>query len=1125
MKKVEFETSWFSGGGRKLLRTMKLTLLLLIVCFVQVSASVYSQATKFSFEIKNKKVEDVLRQIEAESEFRFFYQREQVDVERKVNLNVENQSVEAILAQLFAGQEVVVDVRQDNLILIKTNVMPYQTAGNTYPAQQQRTVSGKVTDTTGQPLPGVTVLVKGTTNGTITDNNGNYSLGNISSSAMLVFSFVGMRSQEIAVGNQTNINVTMQEETIGIDEVVAIGYGTMKKSDLTGSISSVKAEDIKDRPITTVAQALQGKASGVLVRTNSAAPGSKLTVNIRGQNSLKSDSGPLYIVNGLPLDDISFIPPEEIQSIEILKDGSSTAIYGSRGANGVILVTTKKGKNGKTQISYNFRTSIEKLSHGLNLMNAEEFAKIYSEWQQMLNPNISQSSLWFNGSTLDRPLPNEAGKGTDWFKEVTRTGMMNNHRININGGSTNNTYSISLHYLEHKGVVLGSSFNRLGVNVSNQFDVFEWLNAGIDAFVTNSDRNSSDENTIITNSGASTQSVIHAAAKMSPATPVYTKEGLYYQNSLPASVTLENPVASANEVEDITKTFTAFGKLYFEFNPIKNLNIRLSGGANRSIGKTYFYNPSTTIYGKIKGGEAKLGENSVMYLINENTISYNAVLNQVHKLDVLAGFTYEKEVEESFSNSATGFFTDFYKYNKLQAANTYGAPNSNKAQWQLASFINRLNYVYNQKYLFTFTSRYDGSSKFGGSNKWGYFPSVALAWRVSEEPYMKPFKDLSNLKIRTSLGTTGNSNIGLYQSLPSFNLANYSLGRSVHPGVAAGRLENRNLKWETTRIVNLGIDATLMKKINIVFDLYKKETDDLLYSVPLIETSGYSSTLRNVGSLENRGIEISVNTPIIDRNLKWEIGGMISLNRNKITQLTGDASLDWRIGNPLGAKRGYRVDGIINDQEELNGYVNKEGKPINNAKLGDWKIIDVNDDGKINSDDMKNEIIFDPNPDVSFSISNEFLYKNFALSIFFQGMYGNQLINRNNAWFFTALDQIRSNLSKDVLNNYWRPDRNYDVKYARLGSSTYSQIYEQNGFAEDGSFLKLQNISVSYQWPIRKINTNLKLYVSAENVFTITNYSGFDPDVTSTTENDDFGIDQNSYPMPRNYTLGIELTF
>jgi TonB-linked SusC/RagA family outer membrane protein len=758
-------------------------------------------------------------------------------------------------------------------------------------------------------------------------------------------------------------------------------------------------------------------------------------------------------------------------------------------------------------------------------MNAKEFTNVYTEWQRALNPNITLDKLWFNGSSADRPLPENAGNGTDWFKEITRSGAMNNHRININGGSESSTYSVSLHYLEHKGIILGSGFNRLGLNISNQFNILKWLNAGIDAYVASSSKDNSNENVNTSSAGANTHSALHEAAKMSPATPVFNENGLYFENTLPASVTMENPIASAKEVENIGKEFNAFGKLFFEFNPVKNLKIKLSGGANRTESKSYFYNPTTTIYGKLKGGEASLAQNSTSYLINENTVSYNTIVNESHKFDVVAGFTYEQEVREIFANSATGFFTDFYKYNNLQAATIYGTPSSNKNQWQLASFISRINYIYQQKYLFTFTSRYDGSSKFGGDNKWGFFPSAAIAWRLSEESFMKQFKDLSNLKIRASIGTTGNSNIGLYQSLPSFGLANYPLGTSIQSGVAATRLENKELKWETTQVINFGIDVTFIQNINVVLDLYKKNTNDLLYSVPLIETSGYSSILRNVGSLENRGIEIGVTAPIIDKGFSWSISGMFSMNRNEITKLTGDASLDWRIGNPLGAKRGYRVDGIINDQAELDNYVNEEGNPINNAKLGDWKIVDVNGDGKIDSEDMKNEIIFDPNPDFTYSISNDFAYKNFGLSVFIQGMQGNQILNANRTFFFTALDQVRSNLSRDVLNSYWTPDSKYDVKYARLGSPTYSQIYLQNGFAENGSFIKIQNISLSYQVPIKKVSSGMKIYLSAENVYTFTKYSGFDPDISSTTGNDDFGIDQNSYPMPRNYTFGIELTF
>jgi len=640
---------------------MKLSLFIICLTVFSVTATeTYSQATKLSLFMKNISISKVLREIEDQSEFRFFYS-EDVDTKKIVSVNFKESNISDILDEIFKETPIIYKIVGRQVALYNDTKDEMLFPGV---QQQPNQIKGKVTDFNRQPLPGVTVVIKGTTDGTVTDANGEYTLTNIPRNAIMLFTFVGMKAQEIMAEGKTTINVVMEEETIGLEEVVAIGYGTMKKSDLTGSIVSVSADDIKNRPITTIGQALQGKASGIMVRTNSAAPGSKTTVNIRGQNSINSDSSPLYIVDGLPIDDISYIAPEEIQSIEVLKDGSSTAIYGSRGANGVILITTKKGVKGKTKITYSFRTSLEHLSHDFNLMNANEFTNIYTEWEKTVTPNIETNNLWFNGSSQDRPLPKDTGEGTNWFKEVTRNGMMNNHRINISGGSETNIYSISLHYLDHKGVVLGSSYNRTGINVSNQLNITRWLDAGIDAFVTSSNKNNSQENVGIM-SGTGTQSVIHEATKMSPATPVYTEDGKYFGNTLPSSATLENPVATAKEVDDVDKDFNVFGKLYFDFNPIENLNIRISGGVNKSNDKFYFYNPKTTIYGGLKGGEAELRQSSTNYLNNENTVSYTNVFKEVHKLDILAGFTYEKETNESFSNSATGFFTDFYKYNNL----------------------------------------------------------------------------------------------------------------------------------------------------------------------------------------------------------------------------------------------------------------------------------------------------------------------------------------------------------------------------------------------------------------------------------------------------------------------------
>lgn len=975
-------------------------------------------------------------------------------------------------------------------------------------------VTGKVTGSDGTPIPGVTVSARGTTVGTITDGNGAFQITIPNAKGSLSFSFIGMKTVEQAVNNQSVINIQMQEDVIGLEEVVAVGYGTMKKSDLTGAITTVTSEALTMRPTPTIASALQGQAAGVLVRTQSAAPGGGSSITIRGINSVQSGSGPLYVVDGIPLSNINSIAPEDIQSLEVLKDASATAIYGSRGANGVILITSKKGKAGKTTISYSGRYTTQSMPTDIDLMTGEEFATIYTAYEKAKNPKITQAQLWYNGSTYDRPGPEQAGLGTNWWDVINQTGQVQNHQVSISGGSDKSTYSVSLNYLDDQGMIIGGNFKRFSLRTSNTYEISNWLSAGLDVYITRSANNSSGENT----SMEGTAGTVNAVYKMSPTQTVYTPDGAYQQNTMPGTQTLENPLAMAREQTDLTRSQRTFGNFYLNFKPIKDLSVKISAGGDANERKNFFYNPSTTIYGALANGRAQLASNIDSYFINENIVSYKKQID-IHRFDVVAGFTYEQNIYESFGASSSNFFTDAFLFNNLAAANISDKPWSSKNKWSLASGLGRVNYSLKDKYLLTLSGRYDGSSKFGEGNKWGFFPSVAGAWRVSEESFMKNQTVVSNMKLRASHGTTGNSNIGVYQSLATFAIGNYPFGTSVQAGVYADGLENKDLKWETTTSSNIAVDFRLLDKVKITIDAYLKNTSDLLMNVSLIETSGQLSALRNVGSLENRGIEFSADALVVNKAVKWNIKGDIYTNKNKILTLNGDATQAWKIGQPLGAARGYILDGILATQADLDAYVGADGKVMNGAKLGDYRITDTNKDGKISGEDQ--QVYFDPNPDYTFSINNDISYKNFALSIFIYGSQGNQ-INNVTLGYLTNLLTVRNNLTSKILNNYWTPEHTTGVKYAAINSNTYNMAGHRN--IEDGSFIRLQNVMLSYNLPIKKIFKSARIYVSTQNLLTLTNYSGFDPDISSDTGNQNFGNDRASYPLPKSVTFGIDLT-
>lgn len=975
-------------------------------------------------------------------------------------------------------------------------------------------VNGTVTDETGQPVPGVSIIEKGTTNGASTDFDGNYEITVSSVGVTLIYSFIGFENEERVVSNSEVINVQLLADVESLDEVVVIGYGSVRKSDLTGSVVSVKSEDLLQRPSTNLGQALQGKATGVMVRKASSAPGSGVSIVIRGNNSINSSSQPLYIVDGIPLANINTVPVEDIASIEVLKDASSTAIYGSRGANGVILVTTKKGRlNSAAKISYSTRFTFETIPGDLNLMNGEEYATFYSEWETTRNPGMDPSTVWYNGSAYDRPTPSQAGEGTDWFDDITRDGLAQNHLISVSGGSEKTTYATSISYLKHAGVMITGEYNRINVKSAVSTKITDWLDTGLDLFLSNDKR---------TNAGdISGNGVINSAVRMSPAIPIYNEDGTYSRNSLPGSTSVENPIAQANDVHDFNRTNRAFGNLYLNFKPIEDLSVKISVGGDISNQKNYYYNPSTTITGGQQGGVARLDIRDNNYIISENIATYKKEIGK-HKFDVVGGFTYEEQTFERMRSGASDFFTDAYLFNNLAAGKNYDVPLSNKTKWSLASGLGRINYTFNNKYLVTVSGRYDGSSRFGEENKWGFFPSVAGAWRISEEDFMENVDWISNGKIRASWGEAGNQNIGLYQSLATFGLANYPIGNQIASGVAATSLANPDLRWETTQTTNIGFDLGLFNRVNLSFDYYQKTTSDLLLGIALIETSGFNSATMNTGELENKGWEFSVDARIIDKEVKWNTTIGLFQNRNKITKLT-DPTQDWKIGHSTGADRGYLQDGIIRTQADLDAYSDLDGVPISGAQIGDYRRVDVNGDYKITGDDQV--INFDAQPDFTFSMNNEVKWKALTFSMFLYGNSGGQIKNKTKS-ITTEIFNVRANMSRDllriengtVIRNFWTPE-NPNAEYAKLGSNIYPQNFE------DATFLKIQDIVVSYDLPLEKIFSQSSIYFSVQNVHTFTDYSGWDPDISTSNTNTDYGYDELAYPTPRSFTLGLNVTF
>ncbi len=1013
---------------------------------------------------------------------------------------------------------------------------------------QSSAVTGIVTEENGNPLPGVNVTIKGLVTGTITNTDGFYSLDVAGPDAVLVISYIGMLTHEILVGNQTVINVTLKADLMRLEEVVSVGYGTRRKSDLTGAISSVSAAEISSRPTPDVGAALQGKASGVLVKTGLSAPGSQAIIQIRGVNSVNSSYSPLYVVDGLPLSNIDGIDPMDIESLEVLKDASSTAIYGSRGANGVILITTKKGKSGKPVISYNTRFTIDKFVKKVDVMNAEQFVKVHNEWERQANPNITDETLWFNGSQFYRPTLATAGEGTDWFDVMTQTGHSQNHQLSISGGTDRSTYSTSINYYSHEGVMLGSKYSRGGFRTSNSYKVTDWLTTGFDVFANRAvhDNPLANINTKIDNVASS----IFTVYTHGPVDPIYKPDGTYAINTIPGAGGRDatNPYCLAKENTNLDRTQRLLGNYYMNFEPIKDLNIKISAGGNADDGRLTTYEPTTTFNGDIAGGIARIANSSTRYWISENIVSYKKDVGK-HRFDVMGGFTYEQNVDVYTDVISAGFVSDVTLFNNLGGANSPGIAQSSKFKWQLASLLARANYIYNEKYLLTVIARRDGSSKFGEDNKWGFFPSVSGAWRISEEDFLRDNAVISYMKLRAGYGQVGNSNIGLYQSLAVYGTDNYTFGGRVVPGVSLGGdrawntpvsefmnpLDNPDLKWETTTSTNIGLDVSLYRRINLTLDVYYKKTDDLLMDINLVGTTGFQTAMMNVGKLDNKGIEFSADVRVVDRrDLKWNVSGFISANRNEIVELNGDPSSVWRIGESIGVSRGQINYGgkygnvILETQADMDDYLRPDGTPMAiGAKLGDYRTKDINGDQIIDGDDR--DITFDPHPEFIYAINTDLTYKNFMLSIHSYGSYGHDVYNVVAA-SLTQTTTITKNMLADLVDNYWTPDRPTGNKYRRLsgGGAGGSNV-------EDASFFRIQNVMLSYNIPVQKVFDNVRVYVSGQNLLTITKFTGYDPDVSSNGsfnvggggggQLQQYGFDYGAYPTPVSVTFGLEVTF
>ena len=1021
---------------------------------------------------------------------------------------------------------------------------------------QTAVVKGSVSDADG-PLMGATVKVKGTSNATITDLDGKYTIS-VSPGQTLEVSYIGYVSKDVKVGDKTTIDIIMEADGRLLSDVVVVGYGQMKRSDLTGSVVSVDDKAIKQSVPTSIDQVLQGRAAGVQIQANSGTPGGNSSIRIRGTNSINLTSQPIFVIDGVVIetstsDDssnpLAAINPNDIVSMDILKDASATAIYGSRASNGVIMVTTRRGQKGDAMVTYDGYVGWQNMPKHLDVLNLQEYAQHYNAIADAQIKNPSANFV----------RPDLLSEGTDWQDELFRNAFTTSHNVGISGGKEGISYAFSGGYLDQEGIALGSSFNRLTLRSNIDAQLKSWLKGGISFSMTSSKQKLGTDNNLIMN-----------ALRSQPSTAVYNADGGF---DGPDDVWMpENPVAIALLRDNYNKKENFRLNTYLEATIIKGLTLKTEISADYNNQRYYYYEPDYQL--GIKTNDIRTGKwtkTNSKYWSWRNILTYDTAIAEKHNINFMLGQEMSHSHWETQASTATGYLsnsaTDPSAGDVTQSTGTGSQVNSS-----IFSYFGRLFYNFDDRYLLTATLRRDGSSKFAEDNRWGWFPSAALAWKVSNENFLKDNKVLNNLKLRLGWGATGNQNVEnwAYMALLASKTTPWGTG------VLNGNNANPNLKWETTYSTNVGLDfAFFNNRIEFIVDWYYKKTKDLLLQMPLpgfLGSTGQGAATNpwaNVGSIRNTGVEFTLNTVNIDKgDFLWRSNVVFSLNRNKVTALdTENSELYYNlsigsdntnvtktvVGKPIGQFWGYKVVGMFNNPEDFyykdaQGNVKQvalpEGETIgkNEAWLGDFIFADINGDGVITNDDQT--FIGNPEPKFTWGFGNTFSYKGFDLTVFFTGSYGNDVINYNRRW--TEITGSTSNLSKDVLG-YARvemidpngPDdfRNYHVVNAgttmpRLYTDSYKNLNNRmsDNYVEDGSYIRLQNVSLAYTFPkswTKKIHLeNLKIYCNIQNLFTWSEYKGYDPEVGSLYGNTLLnGVDYGRYPTPRIYTVGLNVAF
>lgn len=1166
MKKNRVNSRFRLGSAGNLLKKMKLLIFLFFASLLGVSASTYSQATKLSLNLDEVTVKEAFRQIERNSEFVFFYNEDYIDVNRKVNINVRDEKIETVLNEILKGTKNTYKIYDRQIVISppeKKELPTPMKSGSEVEQSQKKEISGIVKDSKGLSLPGVTVVVKGTTTGTLTDGNGKFKIMVPIQAKTLLFSFVGMKSQEIFIDNNTSISVTMVEEKVGLDEVVVIGYGSVLKSELGGtSVSSVGVTDLKKAPVISFEQALAGRAAGVQVTSSEGGPFALNNIVIRGNNSVTQNNSPLWVIDGFPIEnpDNNTLDPSNIKSITVLKDAASTAIYGSRGANGVIVVTTNQGKAGAPVVTFDGYYGFQQNLKLAELLNPYEYVKLQSELmgtgaKQLYTPGDPTVGATYvpGGRTLDYY---KTAPSVNWQKMMYRTAPMQNYSMSLSGGTDKSRYMISGSMTDQEGIIVKTGFKRYQGRIVFNQEINEKTNFNLNVNYANTTTEGQSPSNL-TATANSSLSLLYAVWGYRPAISPNSSLDAQLTQAIDPDGQLAyayNPLISTNNTIINSSSNNLAANAYLDYKIIKDLTLRISGGLNYTQSLNNSYYGQLTQRGAptgLLGPDGSIANSRSSSLLNENTLNYKKVFNNKHIINLLLGFSTQTTKVNNSSDLASQVPNDALGVSGIDEGTPYSI-GAGSSQNFLCSYFGRINYNYNSKYFLTAVARADGSSKFAPGNQWGYFPSGAIAWDISKENFLKGYRNLSELKLRGSYGISGNNRVSDFAYLSPISLSNiatsYAFGNAWTNGAVQPTLGNKGLKWETTATTDIGLDLGFIhNRVQLVADYYKKVTSNLLLQATTPGHIGYTTALKNIGSVSNSGWEFTLNTMnVTHKNFNWNSNFNISFNHNEVLALNSGqqaliSTVYWdtnpqfpyiaQVGGPISQIIGYKwlgnyqypdFDQLPNGTYVLKGNIPANGNTRTTIKPGDIKYEDINGDGLIN--DADKIVIGNPNPLFTGGFSNDFTYKGFDLNVLLSFSYGNDILNANRMAFEGAQAGYVNQFA--TFANRWTPENQTNL-YPRAGGTIIGAVSSR--VIEDGSFLRLKTVSLGYRIPqdlLQKINVkSARIYCSAQNLAVWSKYRGSDPEVSTRPGALTQGFDFAAYPRAFTLVFGFNFSF